>query len=79
MRSGRLSAYIEARRPLVDEALSRYLPVPGGPAARLAEAKAMAVAQARPKSPVLHAVVVGFFLTVESFSCTFWPCEMPVA
>jgi len=33
-----LTAYAEAHRPLVDDALGRYLPVPEGPAGRLAEA-----------------------------------------
>ncbi|MFP4056664.1 MAG: polyprenyl synthetase family protein [Candidatus Brocadiia bacterium] len=38
MNSQHLAAYIEARRPRVDEALDGYLPQPEGPAGRLAEA-----------------------------------------
>jgi len=38
MSASRLSAYAEAHRPLVERALDGYLPVPEGPAGRLAEA-----------------------------------------
>jgi len=34
----RLAAYLEAQRPLIEDALDRYLPKPEGPAHRLAEA-----------------------------------------